>query len=670
MSSKSRKHSQPQRKKARRPEDDLAGQAAPAASTSSGQSTGQNPDEPSLQDFLESEIKTPEGKSPLVYASMILLLVFLLIVFLLPPGAFQNAGRQNPIVLSWEHPSAGTQALKSNEFTLEKRQFNELMQIFTGQRGRLEDEQVARMVIQDALAVEAGITVGDTELLDALVPLAEAMGGTQVYEQTINARFFGGVQPFEETVRRFLRLNKYEALVQGLATLPSRETIEELWSEEQEQRYLVARYMAEDFADAALAELPDAAGLEAWFQTLEDFRRDSYKRPEARGAAIAGVLLGDGAVPDETALLAAYPLPEDWDDATQAKIYYDSHFFARYERPEDEIPEPAEGETSQVNDRYYSFDEVVDQATREARLKAGLDAWYDDLAAREEAGETVELSAEAERLGLDYAAGDQALTRSEWTEEGGFNGRFLAGRLFVLGEAGNLTNGVTVGGQSMCIARLTEIVDPALPPFEELADELSDAWVEERKVDLAEAQAQALIAALEENYPREESAEEEDAEDLLATDPALIVSDAEAFEAATSTTGGELLVRDWLAPRASESDDPNYEEPANEFIRTRGFLFSAFEVGQVSEPLEDRADDSWYVVRLDGSRSMALERMKASDLQGFLTQSAFTQRAEFVSEGPFSLPVLREQYSLQLPEDLRPVEPEEGEEGDEEVAEN
>ena len=280
MSSKSRKHSQPPRKKARRPEDDLGDQPAAAAS----QTTGENPDEPSLQEFLESEIKTPEGKSPLVYASMILLLVFLLVVFLLPPGAFQNAGRQNPIVLSWEHPGVGTQALKSSEFTLEKRQFNELMQIFTGQRGRLEDEQVARMVIQDALAVDAGITVGDTELLEALMPLAEAMGGTQVYEQTINARFFGGVQPFEETVRRFLRLNKYEALVQGLATLPSRETIEGLWSEEQEQRYVVARYMAEDFADAALAELPDNEGLEAWFQTLEDFRRDGYKRPEARGA--------------------------------------------------------------------------------------------------------------------------------------------------------------------------------------------------------------------------------------------------------------------------------------------------------------------------------------------------------------------------------------------------
>lgn len=663
MSSKSRKHSQPPRKKARRPEDDLGDQPAAAAS----QTTGEKSDEPSLQEFLESEIKTPEGKSPLVYASMILLLVFLLVVFLLPPGAFQNAGRQNPIVLSWEHPGVGTQALKSSEFTLEKRQFNELMQIFTGQRGRLEDEQVARMVIQDALAIDAGITVGDTELLEALMPLAEAMGGTQVYEQTINARFFGGVQPFEETVRRFLRLNKYEALVQGLATLPSRETIEGLWSEEQEQRYVVARYMAEDFADAALAELPDNEGLEAWFQTLEDFRRDAYKRPEARGAEIAGVLLGDGAEPDEAALLAAYPLPEDWDDATQAKIYYDSHFFARYERPEDEIPEPEEGEASQIADRYYGFEEVEAQATREARLKAGLDAWYTDLAAREEAGETVDLSAEAERLGLDYAAGDQALTRSEWTAEGGFNGRFLAGRLFVLGEAGNVTNGVTVGGQSMCVARLSEIVDPALPPFEELAEELGEAWVDERKVDLAETQAQALIAALEVGYPREDSAEEQEADDPLATEPALIVPEGTAFEAATSTTGGELLVRDWLAPRASESDDPNYTEPANEFIRTRGFLFSAFEVGQVSEPLEDRAEDSWYVVRLDGSRSMALDRMKASDLQGFLTQSAFTERAEFASEGPFSLPVLREQYSLQLPEDLRPAE---AEEGDDEVAEN
>lgn len=666
MSSKSRKHSQPPRKKARRPEDDLGEQPASAAS----QSTGENPDEPSIQDFLESEIKTPEGKSPLMYASMILLLVFLLIVFLLPPGAFQNAGRTNPIVLSWDHPSAGTVSLKSSEFTLEKRQLNELMEIFTGQRARLEDEQVARMLIQDSLAVEAGITVGDSELLDALVPLAEAVGGTQAYEQYINSRFFGGVQPFEATVRRFLRLNKYEALVQGLATLPSRETIEELWSEEQEQRYVLARFMAEDFSDVALAELPDAAGLEAWFQTLEDFRRESYKRPEARAAEVIGFLLGDGAVPDETALLAAYPLVEDWDDATQGKIFYDSHFFARYERPEDEVPEPEEGEAPQIADRYYSFEEVEEQATREARLKSGLDAWYADLAAREEAGETVDLSAEAERLGLDYAAGDQALTRTEWSEEGGFNGRFLAGRLFVLGEAGSLTNGVTVGGQSMCLARLTEVVEPALPPFEELAEELGEAWVEERQVELAEAQAEALIAALEADYPREAPAEEEDSEDLVLPDPALIVTDTAAFEAATATLGGELLVRDWLPPRVTESDDPNYEQPAHEFIRSRGFLFSSFEVGQVSEPIEDRADDGWYVVRLDGARSMELDRMKASDLQGFLTQSAFTQRADFVSEGPFSVPVLREQYNLQLPEDLRPETDEDEGDGEGEVAEN
>ncbi len=672
MSSKSRKHSQTPRKQARRPEDDSAGQPAAAASKSS---SGENPDEPSLQDFLESEIKTPEGKSPLVYASMILLLVFLLIVFLLPPGAFQNTGRQNPVVFRWEHPEAGTQTLKSSEFTLEKRKLNELMQIFSGQNARLEDEQVARMLIQDALAAEAGITVGDTELLDALVPLAEAVGGTRAYEQYVNARFFGGVQPFEETVRRFLRLSKYESLVQGLATLPSRETIEELWSEQQEKRYLVARFMAEDFADAARAELPDTAGLEAWFADLEDFRRDSYKRPEARSAEIVGVLLGEGASPDEAALLEAYPLPEDWDDSTQAKIFYDSHFFARYERPEDEIEEPAEGEAPQVADRYYSFEEVEAQAARDARLKAGLDAWYKDVAAREEAGETVDLSAEAERLGLDYAEGDRALTRTEWTAEGGFNGRFLAGRLFVLGEAGNLTNGVTVGDQSMCVARLTEIVDPALPPFEELAEELGEAWVSERQVELAEAQARGLIEALEADYPREEATEDE-AENPLATGPALIVPGSEAFEGAASAAGGELLVRDWLPPRVAESDDPNYSEPANEFIRTRGFLFNSFEVGQVSEPLEDRAEDAWYVVRLDGARSMPLERMKPNDLQGFLSRSAMTQRQTFVTEGPFSMGVMREQYDLKLPEDLRPAAPEEGDEGEEsggegdDVAEN
>jgi hypothetical protein len=53
-----------------------------------------------------------------------------------------------------------------------------------------------------------------------------------------------------------------------------------------------------------------------------------------------------------------------------------------------------------------------------------------------------------------------------------------------------------------------------------------------------------------------------------------------------------------------------------------------------------------------------------------------TQRQTFVTEGPFSMGVMREQYDLKLPEDLRPAAPEEGDEGEEsggegdDVAEN
>lgn len=669
MSSKSRKHSQPQRKKARRPEDDLG---QPPSASDSTHASGENPDEPSLQDFLESEIKAPEGKSPLLYASMILLLVFLLIVFLLPPGAFQNAGRTNSVVMSWEHPSAGTQSLKSTDFMQEKRRFNELMKIFFGPNTRLEDEDVARMVIQDSLALEAGITVGKQELTDTLLPIATQMGGTQAYEQFVNARFFGGVQPFEATVRRFLRLNKYQGLVQGLATLPSREKIEELWSESKETRYQLAVFKQEDFTLQAAAELAAGVDLEAWFQDeLEEIDRESYRLPEKRSAETIGILLGEGSSPDEALLLEAYPLPEDWDAAAEAKRYYDRNFFARYERPEEETPEPVEGETQELPDRFYSFEEVEAQATSEARLMHGIEAWFEDVRGKLSADEAVDMAAEAERLGLDYAAGDTPLSRSEWLEEGGFQGRFLAGRLFVLPEVGDLTSSVVVGGESICVGRLTEIVVPAMPPFEEIAEQVGEDWVEKRQVEMAEAAADALVAALEADFPRTEpTAEElEFNEDALGD---LILSDAAAFEASAIDMGAELLVRDWLPPGAGEEDDPNFDSVASKFMSLRSFLFNDFENGQVSDPVVDFADDHYYVVRLDDSRSMPLEKMKASTLDSFVSQSSFSSRTEFVQEGPFSIGNLRSQYGLLLPADLRPATTEEeegeGEGEDEETA--
>ncbi|MHC4262942.1 MAG: hypothetical protein ACYSWX_10505, partial [Planctomycetota bacterium] len=592
--------------------------------------------EPTAEDFLEAEelLKTPKGRSPLVYGGLILLLIFLLVVFVAGDAIYQMQGqRASGAVMRWEHPTEGTIEVSAMDF----RETSEKLRVLA--RTRLDEEDVARFLLLDRLASDSGVRVGQAELIEALEPNLEAFGGDIRAYQASLSRFPGGVKGFEQFVQNNLAAGRFQAIVRQFMSVPTVDEVIESWATSR-QLYTFDYAIADaaDYLEQARAEEPTEEDLQAWFDGLSQAERMVYERSAERRVELIGALLTDTERTFD-ALLAAYPAAEEVDPEAQARDYYQRCYFTRFRR-ETPIPADAEGAPEDMNARiYYPFEEVLDQVIVEAAVKAALDRWREDLGVRMDAGEEIDLSAEAERLGLDFLAPTDPVSQIELQGMEGLGGLQIASPVFGLQDEGGITSNVAIASDALIVGRVLEIVPPYRPKAAELRDELLEPYAEDRSAELA----MDVLADVREQLL---GLSEEDAE---GETPAAI--DSQAFADAAAGAGlevGRIADFDRTQPR---SEDPT---PAESFLRSEFRAFMLDE-GALSEPSKAFDADQAYLLLLDEKRDPDLSTMEAGDFQRMLT----FQRPTF--EDPFSIENLREHYGLWLYSDPEPGSEEAGE---------
>ena len=621
MSSKSRKHSQ---KGARRPQQDdpLHGHGAQP-----GQG-GEEHAEPTAEDFLEAEelLKTPKGRSPMVYGSLILLLIFLLVVFVAGDAIWQMQSRRPSFVaMRWEHPQQGPIEVTAQEL-------GEAREMLRFTAGRLvEEEEAAQFLVLDRLTRDAGVRVGTAELVERLQTFVEAMGGIENYRQSFR-RFPGNVAGFEAFVQRQLAVGRLEAIVRQFSSVPSVDDITEAWAN-QRQLYTFDYTFADpaDFLEQAAYVPPSEEELQTWFDALPIAERREYEIQASRRVELIGALMGD-AERSFDALLAAYPDTEEVDAEARAREYYERSYFVRFRRPEP-ISEDDPDAPEDLNARlYFTFEEVQEQLLVESAVKAAIDRWREDLSTRLEAGETVELAAEAERLGLDYEAPEESLTQLELRGMEGLGGIYIAGSMFGLPEAGDLTAGVTIGQEGFTVGRVNEIIPASSPAASEIREQLLEAYTEDRAAELAEQALKDLRAQFE-------TATDDTEAETEGLDAPALTADFESFSAAVEAAGfpvERITDFDRAAPR------PDEPTPVEEYLRS-SFQVYGLEEGEIDEARKSFSSERFFLVRLDGKRDPDMSEMEAGDFQRLLQSpppSAFLP--------PFGLERLREDFGLWL----------------------
>ncbi len=634
MSSKSRKHSSPPARSSKSTGHG-SGPDAEAGAPVSGEVEHA---EPTHKDFLDAEelLNTPQGRNPLVYAGLILMLVFLMLVFLLPPSMFNGQTSTNEVMMKWTHPTRGEIQVRQSEFLGKANEFSRLMSFFN-QRST-DQAELAHFMILDELALENGITFSDEELKAELSSYARALGGTAPLEARLR-RFPGGFVGFQETLRAFQRVNRYQSLLGKLQSIPDPAQIEESWNQqflEYSFEYVFAG--ASDFVDEARAESPDDGVLQAWLDERPEFERNALMEPERLDAEVIGFVLNEANLAtagDE--LLAAYPNAEDWDEEVQADTYYKRYSFTRFRRPTD----PDNSEPLSPDQLTFAYEEVRDTAAREARLFDAMGSFRADLQERLEAGEAIDLSVEAAALGMDRLADGVARSIDEWSEVEGLGGRFTGSQMYGLGDSGSITGSPAVTEDGLILVRLVERMPSQMPAFEEIREQVFEDWIESRSVELSE---ESLKELREELIPTPDIAETD--EGTISEEESSELVTSELLAAAATARGLELRTRDWLQRSAKQKDDPNWEDPGHTFLRTRADLYQ-LEQGALSEPLANLEKSGAYLVRLVGEREVPIEQMTPSQYESLLNQASMLQSIQLAG-GAITIDDLREKFGLWL----------------------
>jgi len=669
MSSKSRKKSQ--KKSPAHPGEAAVGQAAVEH------------EHHTIAEVADELVRVPKDKSRLQFWLMIFLLVFLLIVFVIP-GALSGISDDTEFeaVLRWNDPVEGTIEMDSRELATFKRSLSSSLQLespyFLVLRLGMQDpsrpgndEDAVRLLVLDRLAQQAGVHVSDHDLMLHLRQLID-----QQYQGDVNgfkalSRQYGGTILVEDGIRRALRVTRYIEMMGRFAQAADPADIERLWHDQHEE-------LAFDFVDVAVADLradaeaevPDDAAVEAWFDELEEADRLAFRVPEKRAAQV--VSWSNGA--DASALLAAYPTEEEKTAEELAQGYYDRVFFRRFERPAEPEPEEeaatdeegadeeqeaaaedASEESTEKEDEapkgpYLSMDEVRDQATAEAPIYFAMERWLQDLQARVEAGEEIDMTAEAERLGLETTS-YEARTKEAY-EDDGF--RSSLSILVFQTKPESIAQRLEIDADGFRLLRVDEVIESSVPEFADIRDDVVESWIEERAQELALERLAAVrdgFAVLE----VEDEDEDDDADDA-ADEVVRRSADEDAFRAAVEAAGHELRRRPWLDRAGKAIEDPDQDDPAHVFFRSGAW--GDLEEGEVPEPELGAAGEHAYLFRLVGRREVPVARMTAVDFESLKGRARYEADSQLKEQ--FTFEALCERYDVWL----LSAEPREQEEGE------
>lgn len=285
------------------------------------------------------------------------------------------------------------------------------------------------------------------------------------------------------------------------------------------------------------------------------------------------------------------------------------------------------------NPLYFEFDEVREDCLREAPIHAAFQNWMADLRQRVQNGEEIDLAAECARLGLVHQTVDTPKTREEWMadEEHPWAGpQFVA--LTQRVPAGQLVQSLVLSEAGFAVVRVTERRPPEVPPFEDVRDEVAEAWAQGRAAELA-------VAALEK------------VRDLLAERPSDPEAEfvpnvsAEVFREAASSLGFEVTRRDYRERNAPLPDPPDIDPVTDAYLRGSTHLY-LLSPGDVPAAEANRQGTHAFLVRLEGVRDADLSKANPADLENLAVQQATTASQEAWDATFGSLDYLRERYGL------------------------
>jgi len=568
-------------------------------------------------------IVVPKGRSRLVFFLTMGLMVFVLLIFTVGQELVQTLSGQGggpSTYLTWRTPGGGVKELSDTDYVLEKRALTDLLTLISGQRQTPSDEQTAYWIVIDDIAKDAGVEITDEELSEWIV---SRFGGAQNYLTYMQGQ---NKQQFESVLRRQMRFERYRAMIMASVMQFDPATVEKRWKgQHQEYRFEYVQLPVADVAETARAELPGDEDLRIWFEGFDAVKKQAYQLPAAVKAEVAILQLDEGF--DASKLLEKHPGPVVEDPVEHARDYYQGFSYIRFKR---ENPDLSGGVT--IEKLYLPFEEVEEQALAEAPVYDAMTAWNNSLLARIEAGEEVDLAAEAAELGLAYEAFDEPLTIEEWTAlERSWSDRTVSNAL-VLASPGFHAAPI-VGSKAMLVARVTGKLAERQPGFAEVRARVADDWVADRSQTLATERLDAL-------------------RDELGTRPAegdptpfRPEATSEKFNEVCSAAGYAVQVREWrertLVPPQKTPD------PIDLFLTANSALFS-MRVDTVPEPGLDRARENAFLARVDGVRDPENAKITPKDVTT-LTQALDREKAQgFETRTFISQAYMREHYDMWL----------------------
>lgn len=589
-------------------------------------------------------VHVPKGKSKLRFLLTLGLMLFVLVIFTVGDqlmSTFSSGPSRTGAYMTWEHPTAGTQAVSYVDFTAARRAIDDFFRV-QGQRPdrrQTEDANIAYLLITDRLAREAGIEVSKAELGKLLREGAPRLSAPFFNEENYLAALRNrGLSPaeFEATLAWLVRVTRYEGLtIYALAT-PAPEAIEQAWKDQHnEYAFEAVGLTSDDLRAQAQLEEPDDAALQAWYEALDAGEQSRLFREHFTPERISAELLSwtpGTALP--TGLLERFPAPEGTDPAVAGRNYYDLFQHVRFRRAEPLAESPEVGLQERL---YLPYEEVAERAADEARVRAALEALQADLRARKAAGETLDLATLAGELGLERFGDGLPRTVEAWGEAVDSE---LVIYLRTPGE-GNLLRQSVVGSTRLWVGQVLERLPSAPPAFADVREVARGVWLDRRSAELAREKLQKVYDAL---LAKAGSAPAEGAEAPASVD----VSD-EDFAAALAEAGLGAVTVDWFDPaRAADEASP---DPARTYLRDAYFpgapLYALAE-GQVAAPQAARDDKSVWLVRSGGKRAPQELAIRPAEYQS-LRQSALFDGLSKVYERVNGPEALAQRFGVKYP---------------------
>src|SRR5262245_31357592 len=562
-------------------------------------------------------LHVPKGVSRGTFLFLVFMIIFLMVIWLVPGSIFSIAsGSRNPVLVRFTLPGGRTVEWHAREMTEARRALADAFSvdfILPFQLGidgnKAPPEEVTRLLVLDEIARDEGVEITDADLAGHLRGLLEFSKGAtpEDFKASVRARGLDQVA-IEDSIRLLLRVVRFEQLVGFAGAVPDPAAIEKMWRDENvEFAFDYATLPVADLKEEARKELPDEAGLAAWFEKLDEDAKEGLKSPEKRTAERG--LSRDTETTPATELLAAYPeRPPAGTEPTApeelGRQYHRRVYFRRFVKPK-----PPEGEPAST-DLYFKFEEVKEACLAEAPMYFAMQRWIEDLNVRRTNGETIDFAAEAQRLGLEHQAFETALTQEEFAADGATGNKDLAATIFNTDPDGSFSESPFALPQGLAVVRANSRVEPELPPLESIRDKVAEKWLEPKAEELAEARLAKLRETLEKFEPK--PPETKEGEDPPPPDSkAHYRATSDAFQAAVTGAGLTVKSREYVNKSTAARKDQQAEDAERRVLTTQAYAWGLYglEENEVAEPGLAPEKSSVYLVRLSGKREVPIDDM-------------------------------------------------------------